>query len=272
MRDIPVASAAEALTGKMPGVQVKTTEGSQDANIKIRVRAGGSITQYNSPLYIVYGFTKDDFKDIAPSEIAEISVLKDASSTAIYGSRSANGVIIITTKSGKTGKVTENYNAFVSWKKIARTLKVLSAPDYAKWQYEPAMLKDGIPDSYEQYFSKYSDIDLYTNVPTNDWQNEVFGRTCFTFNHNLSISGGDENNRFAISYNHIDAKAIMQLSNFKWDNLNFKLTNHPTKKITLDFSARYSGTEMNGGGANEQNEKCKLWKNYYFNHKKYCVL
>ena len=254
LASVPVSSVAEAIAGKLAGVQVTTTEGSPDADIKIRVRGGGSITGDNKPLYIVDGFPVESINDVPANDIEDLTVLKDASSTAIYGSRGANGVIIITTKAGKSGKVTVNYNAFVSWKKIAKTLKVLSAPDYAKWQYELAMLKDGVPDSYEQYFGKFSDIDLYSNVPTNDWQNEVFGRTGFTFNHNLSISGGNESSRFAISYNHIDDKAIMQLSNFKRDNLNFKLTNNPSKKITLDFSVRYSGTEINGGGANEQNE------------------
>jgi len=251
---IPVSSVAEAISGKLAGVQVTTTEGSPDADIKIRVRGGGSITGDNKPLYIVDGFPVDQINDIPANDIEDLTVLKDASSTAIYGSRGANGVIIVTTKSGKEGKITVNYNAFVSWKKIENTLKVLTAPDYAKWQYELAMLKDGVPDSYEQYFGMYTDIDLYKNVPTNDWQNEIFGRTGSTFNHNLSITGGTEKSKFAISYNHIDDKAIMQMSNFKRDNINFKLSNTPSKKITLDFSTRYSGTEINGGGANEQNE------------------
>ena len=251
---IPVSSVAEAISGKLAGVQVTTTEGSPDADIKIRVRGGGSITGDNKPLYIVDGFPVESIGDIPSNDIEDLTVLKDASSTAIYGSRGANGVIIITTKSGKEGKITVNYNAFVSWKKIEKTLSVLTAPDYAKWQYELAMLKYGVPDSYEQYYGTYSDIDLYNNVPTNDWQNEVFGRTGFTFNHNLSINGGNEKSKFAISYNHIDDKAIMQLSNFKRDNINFKFSNNPSKRITLDFSTRYSGTEINGGGANEQNE------------------
>ena len=254
LASIPVSSVAEAISGKLAGVQVTTTEGSPDADIKIRVRGGGSITGDNKPLYIVDGFPVESINDIPSNDVEDLTVLKDASSTAIYGSRGANGVIIITTKSGKEGKITVNYNAFVSWKKIAKTMNVLSAPDYAKWQYELAMLKDGVPTSYEQYFGSYNDIDLYNNVATNDWQNQIFGRTGFTFNHNLSINGGNDKSKFAISYNHIDDKAIMQLSNFKRDNINFKLSNNPNKKITLDFSTRYSGTEINGGGANEQNE------------------
>jgi len=255
LASIPVSSVAEAISGKLAGVQVTTTEGSPDADIKIRVRGGGSITGDNSPLYIVDGFPVTSISDIPSNDIEDLTVLKDASSTAIYGSRGANGVIIITTKSGKSGKITVNYNSFVTWKKNEKTMSVLTAPDYAKWQYELAMLKDGKSDSYEQYYGSYSDIGLYNNVPTNDWQNEVFGRTGFTFNHNLSIMGGTEKSTFALSYNHINDKAIMQMSNFKRDNVNFKLNNKLSKSMTLDFMTRYSGTEINGGGANEQNEK-----------------
>lgn len=252
---IPVSSAIEAISGKMAGVQVTATEGSPDAEIRIRVRGGGSITGDNTPLYIVDGFPVSSINDISPSEIESIDVLKDASSTAIYGSRGANGVIIITTKSGKVGKVTVNYNAFTSWKKIANTLPVLSAYDYAKWQYELALLKkDNDPSSYEKYFGAYQDMDLYKDIDTNDWQDLVFGRTGFTFNHNLSINGGTEKSKFAFSYSNVNDKAIMQLSSFRRDNLNFKLNTKATENITLDFSARYANTEIYGGGANEQRE------------------
>ena len=98
---IPVASAVEAITGKMAGVQVLTTEGSPDAEMRIRVRGGGSITQSNDPLFIVDGFPVSTISDIPPTDIESIDVLKDASSTAIYGSRGANGVVIVTTKSGR---------------------------------------------------------------------------------------------------------------------------------------------------------------------------
>ena len=171
---VPVASATEALTGKMAGVQITTTEGSPDAEMKIRVRGGGSITGDNSPLLIVDGFPVESISDIPASDIEDITVLKDASSTAIYGSRGANGVILVTTKSGKEGKVNVSYNAYYSVKKIAKTLDVLSPADYAKWQYEQALLRgDSYVDNYENYFGSYSDIDLYNNIPYNDWQDNM---------------------------------------------------------------------------------------------------
>ena len=250
---IPVNSASEAISGKLAGVQVTTTEGSPDAEVKIRVRGGGSITGENKPLYVVDGFPVSSISDIAPGDIETIDVLKDASSTAIYGSRGANGVIIVTTKSGKAGKISVNYNAFTSWKKMAKTLPVLSGADYAKWQYELALLNDDV-ESYEKFFGNYEDIDLYDNVPTNDWQNLVFGRTGFTFNHNLSINGGSDKSKFAFSYSNVNDRAIMEMSSFRRDNLNFKMNTKATDKFTLDFSARYSNTAIYGGGANEQKE------------------
>lgn len=255
LQEIPVATATEAITGKLAGVQVTTTEGSPDAEVSIRVRGGGSITQSNQPLFIVDGFPVESIADIPPSDIESMDVLKDASSTAIYGSRGANGVIIITTKSGKEGKVTVNYNAFTSWKKIANTIPVLSASDYAKWQYELALLSDdGDPESYEKFFGSYNDIDLYDDIATNDWQNLVFGRTGFTFNHNLSITGGSDKNKFSFSYANINDKAIMALSSYRRDNLSFKFNTKPSKNLTLDFSTRYSNISILGGGANEQKE------------------
>ena len=133
----PISNVAEALTGRMAGVQVSSAEGSPDADIKIRVRGGGSLTQDASPLIIVDGFPVNSLNDISSSDIENITVLKDASSTAIYGSRGANGVIIVTTKSGKEGKIAVSFNSFFGFKKIAKTIDVLDLytdPDLASFQ------------------------------------------------------------------------------------------------------------------------------------------
>ena len=252
---VPVASATEALTGKMAGVQITTTEGSPDAEMKIRVRGGGSITGDNTPLFIVDGFPVESISDIPASDIEDMTVLKDASSTAIYGSRGANGVILVTTKSGKEGKVKVSYNAYLSTKKIAKTLDVLGAKDYANWQWELALLKNngkiGSTSSYSDYFGNYQDIDMYDNVPTNNWQDLTFGRTGQAFNHNLSINGGSETVKYAFNYAYMKDKAIMEGSNFKRNNLSLKLQTKPAKGVNIDFSVRYSNTLTRGGGAND---------------------
>lgn len=256
LRAIPVASAAEAIQGKLAGVQVLSTEGSPDAEISIRVRGGGSITQDNSPLYIVDGFPVNSINDIAPSDIQSIDVLKDASSTAIYGSRGANGVIIVTTKSGKSGKLSVSYNSYFGFKKIAKELNVLNPEDYVKWQYEYAVLDntDGNLNSYQKYFGAYQDIDLYAGQPGNNWQDQVYGRTGQIFNHDISIRGGSDKFTYSLNYAHINEKAIMIGSDYSRDNVSVKFNHNPNDKVQLSYLFRYSDTKVGGGGTNEQNE------------------
>ena len=251
LQAVPVANATEALTGKMAGVQITTTEGSPDAEMKIRVRGGGSITGDNTPLFIVDGFPVESISDIPANDIEDITVLKDASSTAIYGSRGANGVIMVTTKSGKEGKTKVSYNAYYSWKKIAKKLDVMNAKDYALWQYELAQLKNAESvKNYEKYFGSFEDLDMYDGIAENDWQDITFGRTVHTFNHNLNINGGTDAIKYAFSYAHMNDKAIMRNSSFKRDNFSLKLNTKPSKTTTLDLQARYAITDINGGGAN----------------------
>lgn len=259
LKKVPVSTVAESLTGRLAGVQITTTEGSPDADIKIRVRGGASLTQSSSPLFIVDGFPVETISDLSPSDIKSIDVLKDASSTAIYGSRGANGVVIVTTKSGTEGKVVVNYNSFFSVKKIANTLDVLSPEDYVRWQYEYAMLKEqGSEDpdlsSYEDYFGLYKDIDLYNGQDGNDWQRQIYGRTGTTFSNDLSIRGGSEKFNYSANFARYDDRAIMIGSDYVRNNVTLKFKNKPNNKIDLNFSLRYSDTEINGGGANEQDE------------------
>ena len=250
LQAIPVTTATEALTGKLAGVNITTTEGSPDAEVSVRVRGGGSITQSNEPLYIVDGFPVESISDIPASDIEDITVLKDASSTAIYGSRGANGVILVTTKSGAEGKVKVSYNAYYSWKKIAKKLNTLSAGDYARWQYEYDMLKNGNSEKYAKYFGAYEDIDQFDAMSTNNWQEQTFGRTGHTFNHSLNITGGTKEIQYAFGYSHMNDKAIMQGSSFKRDNFSLKLNTKPSKTTKLNFQARYANTSVYGGGAN----------------------
>ena len=252
LKDIPVSTVAEALTGKMPGVQVTTTEGSPDADIKIRVRGGGSITQSNTPLYVVDGFIRDDIKDIAPSEIIECTVLKDASSTAIYGSRGANGVMIITTKSGSQGKLSISYNAYFGIKQVSKYLDVLTPYQFAQKQYERAVLGNTVANDYETYFGSYNDIDLYNYSNPTNWQKESFGRLGSTQNHSVTLSGGSKLITFNLNYNRLDDKAIMLMSDYHRDNIAAKVNIKPLNWLKIDLSGRYAGTVINGGGANDQ--------------------
>ena len=238
--NVPVSSAAQAIQGKMAGVSVMQTEGSPDADIKIRVRGGGSLSQDNSPLYIVDGFPVSSISDIAPSDIESMDVLKDASSTAIYGARGANGVIIITTKSGKEGKVQVNFGASLGVRKVAKEVGVLSPYEYVRYQ-----LENGVTSKY----GEYDDLDIWKSVKGNDWQDDLFGRTGLQQIYNLSVSGGSKDTKFNVSYSRTDDKSILVGSDFTKDNVNAKLNTNLNKWLTLDFNARLSYQVVNGLGS-----------------------
>lgn len=167
LKDIPVASASEALQGKLAGVSVTTTEGSPDADVKIRVRGGTSLTQSNEPLYIVDGFPVSSISDIAPGDIASMDVLKDAAATAIYGAQGANGVIIITTKDtqsadGEKMTIHADYTGYMGWRHIAKKYDMMDGEDYLRMQYEFAYMDGKGQDSklmdnfYRYYDAKYN--------------------------------------------------------------------------------------------------------------------
>ena len=249
----PVTTVSQALSGKMAGVSVITTEGDPDADIKIRVRGGGSITQDSSPLYIVDGFPVESINDIASSEIASIDVLKDAFSTAIYGSRGANGVVIVTTKSaGKGEKVSVAFNTYYGLKKMAnaKAIQVMDVNNFVRFQYELATLNNNISSKYEPYFGPWSDHDIFEGMKGNDWIDAVFGRTGSTFSADLSISGSGENYNWTVGYAHMGDKAIMTGSDYSRDNLNFKSHFKTSKKISFDVNVRYARVNVRGAGAN----------------------
>lgn len=247
LENIPVTNVTEALTGKMAGVNITTTEGSPDADVKIRVRGGGSLSQDNSPLYIVDGFPVSSISDVSPSDIQSIDVLKDASSTAIYGAKGANGVVLITTKSGKEGKVQVNLNAQYGFRKSVGEVKVLNPYEYAYWQYE-------LNPSSKNAYGSFEDLDIYRSMSGNNYQDELFGRTGTTSQVSLNVSGGNKETKWSASYSRSDDKAIMIGSGFSRDNFNIKLQTKLNKWLTLDVNDRFSYTKIEGlkGGADTQ--------------------
>ena len=260
VRKIPVPNVAEALTGRIAGVQVTSSEGSPDSNVQVRIRGNGSLSQDASPLYIVDGFPVNNINDISSSDIETMTVLKDASSTAIYGSRGAYGVIIITTKKGKDGKIAVNFNMFYGMKKLANTIDVTAPEDYVKWQYEYALMDQTDktiltnPNSYTKYFGNWQDYDMYKGMKGNNWQKQIFGRTGEVQSRDLSIRGGTDKMNYNFNYAHYDEKAIMLGSDFNRNNLSLALNSKASDKVDLSFTVRYSDTEINGAGMNEQNE------------------
>ena len=253
----PVNSVSQALSGKMAGVSVVTTEGDPDADIKIRVRGGGSITQDSSPLYIVDGFPVESINDIASSEIASIDVLKDAFSTAIYGSRGANGVVIVTTKNAEKGqKVSVKLNTYygLKWMANKNAVQPMNVENFVKAQYEKASILGRISNDYEPYFGGWSDIDQYTGMVGNDWITAVFGKTGQTFSADATVSGSGENYNWTIGYAHMGDDAIMVGSNYMRDNINFKGHFKTSKRTSVDANVRYSIVNVRGSGASGLND------------------
>ena len=253
----PVTSVSQALSGKMAGVSVVTTEGDPDADIKIRVRGGGSITQDSSPLYIVDGFPVESINDIPSSEIQSIDVLKDAFSTAIYGSRGANGVVIVTTKSADKGqKISVKLNAYYGLKTMANknAIQPMDAENFVKFQYELAAVRGNLDTDYIPYYGMFEDIDQYKGMATNDWIGAVFGRTGSSLSTDASISGSGDNYNWTLGYAHMGDQAIMVGSSYVRNNLSFKGHFDSSKTTSFDVNVRYALVDVRGAGANALND------------------
>lgn len=246
---VPVTNTAQALTGRLAGVQITTADGSPDAEMIIRVRGGGSVTGDNSPLYIVDGFPVSSINDISSADIQTIDVLKDASSTAIYGSQGANGVVIITTKSAKAGKTQVSYNGYLQSKKLSKRLKVLDPYEYVLWNYELALLDGdtGLKDIQKKY-GVYDDYDLYKSQKGIDWQDDLFGANVLSYQHNVSLSGGSEKTRFALSATWNKDGGLMPNNDYERINVSFKLNHEISKTLSFTANARIIDTEANGSG------------------------
>jgi TonB-linked SusC/RagA family outer membrane protein len=247
LEKIPVSNVAEAITGRLAGVQVTTVDGAPGAEIVIRIRGGGSVTQDNSPLYIVDGFPVSNINDIATTDIASFNVLKDASSAAIYGAKGANGVVLITTKSAKGGKTVVSYNGFGQVKTLPRELDVLSPYEFVLAQYEYAKLRNDT-SAFTKYFGVYGDLELYKNQKPTDWQKELFGKPIYSQQHNISVTGGNERTKISFSATENKDQGLMAGSNYERQYINFKLNHEVSRKVTIDLASRFSNAITNGAG------------------------
>ncbi len=251
LKDVPLTSAAEALNGRLAGVTASTSEGSPDATVRIRVRGGISITQNNDPLYVVDGVQMENaFTIIAPQDIQSIDVLKDAAATAIYGARGANGVIVITTKSGRPGKTIVTYNGFVGVRKLAKELDVMSPYDFVAWQYEVAKARNDTSFA-RQYGSTWDTLNVYKNIDPIDWQKQTMGRTGISTTHNVSASGGNKKFTYNFGYTFNNEKPIVTNSNFNRHILNVRADYNVTSKLKIGVTGRYTNQDVVGAGTSD---------------------
>lgn len=218
IRERPIVSAAQALQGKAAGVQVVQNSGKPGASMSVRVRGATSVLSSNEPLYVVDGFIGADIRSLNPNDIASMTVLKDATSAAIYGSRGANGVVIITTKRGEENKPLISFNAYYGMSNLRKPIDVLSTKQYRDLMDE---ISPGSVDPSET---------SYTN-----WSDEVFG-TGNTQSYQLSFSGGDSKNRYYVSGNYLTEEGIVRPANFERVSVRLNLDNELRPWLKLNTS------------------------------------
>jgi TonB-linked SusC/RagA family outer membrane protein len=251
LKQFPVSTAAEALAGKLAGVTVTTTEGRPGADILVRVRGGNSLTRDNSPLYVVDGIIVDNALSlISPQEIQSIDVLKDVASTAIYGARGSNGVVLITTKTGREGKTRISINSYGGFRKISNELPVLDPYEFVKFQYEITNLNttQETKDAFTKSYGTYQDIDIYKNMPFTDWQNEVFGRNAYSHTENINLLGGSKTSDYSLTLNNTNEQGIQLQSGFRRVFAAFRFNNVVSDKFKWGFNVRYSRQRTDGVG------------------------
>ncbi|NGM62621.1 TonB-dependent receptor [Sphingobacterium sp. SGG-5] len=245
----PVASFDQALAGRVAGVQVSSMEDGQPGEgMNIVIRGANSLTQDNSPLYVIDGFAVDgpETAGINPDDIESITVLKDASATAIYGSRAANGVVVIETKKGKIGRPVITVNSSVGPQTTPKKMEMLNAYEFVKYQverygntglarYTPADLNP----SHASYDPGGYTLESYRNIPGVDWQDELF-KTGLTQIHNFSIRGGTQETRYSISGSAYDQDAIILNTGYKRYQTRLSLDQTINEKFKVGMNANYS--------------------------------
>lgn len=240
----PITQVDQILQGRTAGVTVTRASGAPGGAAKIRIRGTNSIYLSNDPLYVIDGMVGADFESINPNDIEDLQILKDASATAIYGSRGANGVVIITTKGGQRGENKISFRANASMSEPIRYWDLLSAGDYAKTANEYNVALGNTP-----IFSEEEVQGFYNNGGT-DWQDKILG-PAFGQDYQLTVSGGNDKSTYFISGNIVDQEGIVLNSGFKRYGLRANVSSQISDKLKASFKTNFSHREAlnNGSGA-----------------------
>ena len=231
MNLLPVLSVAQALQGRSSGVQIIQNSGSPGSSTSVNIRGMGTINN-SQPLYVVDGMPLEDIRFLSMDDVKDISILKDAASCAIYGSRGANGVILITSKRGDSGKIKMDFTSSFSINKFWNTYQLM---DTTEWLDTRKIYYKG--SSYEDYKTQFT-----TKYAVNDWFKEVTNDFGTNQKYNLSISGGNDKTKYLISATTSSDKGIMQKASFRQSNFRINLDNNLTKKITLQTNFNFANS------------------------------
>ena len=237
LNNLPVSSIDKALQGRAAGVQISSLNGAPGAGASVRIRGGNSISANNEPLYVIDGFIGGgDLNSLNPSDIESIEILKDAAATSIYGSRGANGVIMITTKKGKEGVNKINVGVYQGWQSLPRKLPFMEGEERARFANDYA--------AFNQTSPIFPDMSKVTNT---DWQDEIT-RTAAITNADISISGGNKDFQHYISGNYFNQDGIYKSSGFTRYQVRINLD----KKL---FDFLKVGIQTNASSLRKENAK-----------------
>ncbi|NMM48739.1 TonB-dependent receptor [Marinigracilibium pacificum] len=254
IKQLAVISLDQGIQGRVPGVQVTQSSAEPGGGVSVRIRGINSINGTNEPLYVIDGIpiinndgavaasnggrgnvASNALSSINPNDIQSMEILKDASATAIYGARGANGVVIITTTKGKAGKTNVNFDSYYGVQSVANTYDLADAQTYAKWANEFALNQGESP-----YFSEQQ-IDSLGSAGT-DWQDEIY-RTAPIQNHQISVSGGNNKTTFYMSTNYFKQDGVVKESSFERVTLRLNLDHYVNDKLKIGNSLMLSGLQ-----------------------------
>lgn len=227
----PIVSAAQALQGKAAGVSVMQPSGEPGGGMSIRVRGTTSFNGSNDPLYVVDGVPVDNINFLSPNDIENLSILKDASSAAIYGSRAANGVVLITTKSGSAGNAKVALNVQYGMTKVGKSMEALNTEQYRELQEEIGAVN---PTALEGLTDQ------------TDWFDEVY-KTGQTQNYQVSVSNGNEKMKYFLSAGYLDEKGILEGTYFKRYSFRANIDNQIRSWLNVSANISYSDNIGNTG-------------------------
>ena len=243
----PVFGTGQLLEGQVAGVQVTQTNSQPGASFTVRIRGTNSVNFSSDPLYVVDGFAGADISALNPNDIASMDVLKDASSTAIYGNRGANGVVIITTKTGSAGKQTVTADVYNGFQDVGRMQPMMDAPQFATYL-------DRVTTYNNQYNTTqtalpYTQAQIDAMGPGTNWQKELF-RQAPIVNANGAISGGSPDSKYFISMGYFGQDGIILNSGYKRGNLRFNFSHNISSKLTFGLSSQLSYSQQNLANVN----------------------
>ncbi|OYX83558.1 MAG: SusC/RagA family protein [Flavobacteriales bacterium 32-34-25] len=245
---IPVQNVAQALQGRIAGMEVTMSDGTPGSDPSIKIRGGMSITQSNEPLYVIDGVPQTDgigFLD--PMDIESIDILKDASSTSIYGAQGGNGVILVTTKQTKSGKVTVNYDTYAGIKQVTSEIGVMNPYQFTQLTYERVASDPIKLAAFTNNYGAFDQLEsLYANRAGKNWQKEIFGSPVMSQYHKLSISGGQNETKFNIFYSLNDDEGIMIGSASRKNIAKMSINHNVSKKFSISGIVNYSNQKITG--------------------------